>query len=591
MATALSAKSPGDIIKIRENGTVVECLVQAHNYAPGCTAVQRNQIHSSLAWDAGNSNEYNASDADMWCEDTYYNAIDADIRALIPLVEIQYTTGGNNPVLTALQRHVFLPSGTEIGFSTPADTNTEGSPFPYFDSDSRRIAQLNGANTTWLTRTRLKTSSTWIQHATPSGGFSSNDANRSFGMRPVFCLPSNTMIGDDGMVVPNQSPAPPPSITVPSSAAPGESITVRWTASSDPDGDAVTYKLRRDIGAGYVLVYSGANLSYRDIVPAGARYVQYEVCASDGQADSAYTTSRKVGVLIDLTGVILSGGQGKQLARTLPNPVTGLTAVNTADGILLNCDAPTEISSLYLKDYWITFKPSSQGTPQHPYDGEHLIFAAPAPTTGQPLSALAEGSKLKILENNVPTPFLVPKHGYPTAGAGQANTLLLREDIYDTRAWGTNNAYASSAIHSFLNDEYILLLEESVKNKIPTVSIPYTAGNGSNTLSYIDCKAFLLSGTEVGLSGQTYLPTEGQAIPYFASDQSRIARWNGEASEWWLRSPSTNRNDAAWNLTKSGSGDYNYTSYAYGLRPAFCLPSDTLVSGTPDADGYYTILV
>lgn len=76
----------------------------------------------------------------------------------------------------------------------------------------------------------------------------------------------------------------------------------------------------------------------------------------------------------NLDGVILSGGSGKQLARTLPNQVLGMKAVVNADGVVITCDPPTELSSLYLKDYWVTFKPTSQGEIRHPYDGEHMTF-------------------------------------------------------------------------------------------------------------------------------------------------------------------------------------------------------------------------
>ena len=81
---------------------------------------------------------------------------------------------------------------------------------------------------------------------------------------------------------------------------------------------------------------------------------------------------------MDLSNIILGGGgQGKQLARTTPDQVTGLQAVSSEEGILLSVDRPTEESYEYLKDYWVTFKLASEGEIQHPYDGEHIIFAKP----------------------------------------------------------------------------------------------------------------------------------------------------------------------------------------------------------------------
>lgn len=84
---------------------------------------------------------------------------------------------------------------------------------------------------------------------------------------------------------------------------------------------------------------------------------------------------------MDLSNIILGGGgQGKQLARTTPDQVTGLQAVSSEEGILLSVDQPTEESYEYLKDYWVTFKLASEGEIQHPYDGEYIIFAKPTYT-------------------------------------------------------------------------------------------------------------------------------------------------------------------------------------------------------------------
>lgn len=290
-----------------------------------------------------------------------------------------------------------------------------------------------------------------------------------------------------------------------------------------------------------------------------------------------------------------TSGQGKQLARTTPIQVTGLKAVGQNGGVALSINPPSEASYAYLKDYWVTFKKASQGQIQHPYDGQHMVFPKDqAPAGGQPLSGLAVGSTLKILENNAAVPFLVLQHGYPTTGvsANTDKTLLLRQDIYDTRVWNSeNNAYASSSIHAFLNGEYLLSIEESIRNRIPLITISYTVGNGNNTVSYIDVKAFLLSYTELGYPNHTDANVEGEAIEYFNGNDRRIARYNGELTRWWLRSAKKNSYNVAWNVHSDGVWDFNGVTTVMGLRPAFCLPNDTLVSAQPDADGDYTLLV
>ena len=521
-----------------------------------------------------------------------------------------HTDGGGTESCTD---RMFLLSCTEAGVT---GSYVCGSKLEIFTDDASRIATVtpecaincndygnvkaNEKRNYWLRDAYANLSGSSYEIKTDGTPSWSVAYDGYYGLRPACNLSSDLLIPDstdsDGCynLSFNQTPACPAGISVPSSARAGESISVSWTACTDPDGDTVTYKLRRDSGFGYVEIYSGPDLEYRDTIPPNSRYVQYQVCAYDGELSSPYATSSKVSVLMDLNGVILWGGSGKELTRTLPNPATGFKATVEERGIVLSCDGPSEVSGAYLKDYWVVYKKVSEGEIEHPYDGEHLIFEGLPPVSGQKLSALEIGSRVKIRENGVLTNFLVVQHGYPTLGvdAGQDNTLLLRRDIYDTRVWNSgNNAYVSSSIHTFLNEEYLSLIEESIRSMIPLISLPYTVGNGNNTVSYIDVKAFLLSHTELGYPSHNDANMEGTAIEYFNGNDRRVARYNGETARWWLRSARKNSNNVAWNVHSDGIWDFNGVTTVMGLRPAFCLPGDTLVSLEVDAEGCYTILV
>ena len=194
------------------------------------------------------------------------------------------------------------------------------------------------------------------------------------------------------------------------------------------------------------------------------------------------------------------------------------------------------------------------------------------------LSTKAIGSIVKIKESGTAVNFIVLKHGYPSDGNGR--TLLLRESLYDTRQWHTSNvnAYASSAIDTWLTGTYLNLIDADIRAQISEVSIPYTVGNGSTTVSSLSRKVFLLSYTEVGFSGSSYAKVEGTALEYFNSNAARIAYLNGTATLWWLRSPYTGSSTHAWLVYTNGSyGSYS-CSYTYGVRPAFTLPSSLSVS-------------
>lgn len=187
------------------------------------------------------------------------------------------------------------------------------------------------------------------------------------------------------------------------------------------------------------------------------------------------------------------------------------------------------------------------------------------------------GSIVKLKENGVLVDFYVAKHDYENGLNGSGRTLVVRKDCYDTRQWHTSNvnAYATSAIDTWLNSTYKNLLDADIRGVIGTTKIKYTPGNGNTTVGTLERAIFLLSVTELGRSA-SYANTEGTALSIASSLQ--IAYLNGSAVVQWTRSPRTNGTYGAYYLSTSGYVDYNSCSDAYGSRPAFTLPSTLSVS-------------
>ena len=199
------------------------------------------------------------------------------------------------------------------------------------------------------------------------------------------------------------------------------------------------------------------------------------------------------------------------------------------------------------------------------------------------LSEKALGSIVKLKENGVAQEFYVAKHGYPTSGNGR--TLLVRRYIYDTRQWHTSNvnAYASCALDSWFNNTYYNLLDADIKAQIAAVAIPYTPGNGNNSVSTLSRKVFALSVTELGRTA-SYANVEGSALP-IASTLQIAYNSSGGAVVQWTRSPGTNYTYNACYLYTSGNVNYDGCANTLGARPAFTLPSSLSVSD----DGSVTV--
>ena len=187
------------------------------------------------------------------------------------------------------------------------------------------------------------------------------------------------------------------------------------------------------------------------------------------------------------------------------------------------------------------------------------------------------GSIVKLKENGVLVDFYVAKHDYENGLNGSGRTLVVRKDCYDTRQWHTSNvnAYATSAIDTWLNSTYKNLLDADIRGVIGTTKIKYTPGNGNTTVGTLERAIFLLSVTELGRSA-SYANTEGTALSIASSLQ--IAYLNGSAVVQWTRSPNTNGTSNAYCLYTNGNVDNYYWYDTCGSRPAFTLPSTLSVS-------------
>jgi hypothetical protein len=90
----------------------------------------------------------------------------------------------------------------------------------------------------------------------------------------------------------------PDGITAPAAVIGGHTLGISWTAGSDPEGQALTYKLERQYNDGsWTLIYSGSALSYTDTSNDAWDTIKYRVKAMDNVGnESEYQTSSAVTV-------------------------------------------------------------------------------------------------------------------------------------------------------------------------------------------------------------------------------------------------------------------------------------------------------
>lgn len=296
--TTLGNKSVGSIVKLKENGVLVDFYVAKHDYENGLngsgrTLVVRKDCYDTRQWHTSNVNTYATSAIDTWLNSTYKNLLDADIRGVIGTTKIKYTPGNGNTTVGTLERAIFLLSVTELG-KTASYANTEGTALSI--ASSLQIAYLNGSAVVQWTRSPRTGYTSVACCLFTDGSVGSDGCNNTRGSRPAFTLPSTLSVSDDGSVSVNTAP------TISGSYATGTNLGTKTAGFNltytvaDADGDTVTVKEYLDnvLQRTYTATL-GATNTFQCVTAANFQTVlngahTLKVVANDGKADSAAYT-------------------------------------------------------------------------------------------------------------------------------------------------------------------------------------------------------------------------------------------------------------------------------------------------------------
>lgn len=214
-----------------------------------------------------------------------------------------------------------------------------------------------------------------------------------------------------------------------------------------------------------------------------------------------------------------------------------------------------------------------------------FLRRGPAPRRTR-MSDLEIGQTIKLNVNGKAWDWLVVQQGLPSDiyDASCDGTWLLMKDIYEKRQWNNyrDNYYRTSTITAYLNGDFFALFDGNIKDAIKQIKIPWSAGTGASGLSV---KIFLLSYPEVGITSTNGTNmTDGAKLSFFetgfesSANNKRIAKLNGSADFWFLRSTdSTTSTDVGAINTSGGRRNADPTT-SWGIRPALVLPSDFIVS-------------
>lgn len=288
----------------------------------------------------------------------------------VTVVKNTVTDGGSYETVTA---KMHLPSTTEVGLANE-NSIAEGVKLALFSDNTSRLAYPTAqcvSNSTY-TNSSLNTSAAWYYWLrTPYFGYSCyvrlvNSSGALYnshayygnrGVRPLCNLSSSILVSDttnaSGNYVFqwNAAPSTPSGISVPANCYSGQKIAVSWGASTDPEGDAITYILERATNNGsYAQVAATAARTFEENVPTSWNTVKYRVKARDSVGnESAYITSSASAVIHNQPPTISGQNadlgvkrEGFSYAYTVDDPDGDIvTVVEKVDGKTLKTHTPT----------------------------------------------------------------------------------------------------------------------------------------------------------------------------------------------------------------------------------------------------------
>lgn len=316
----LGTKAVGSIVKIKVNGTSKDFIVVHQGkpssvYDDSCagTWLLMQDIYESRQWDSSNTNDYANSTIHSYLNGVFLGLFESNIRNAIKQVKIPYRKGhGTSKTVTSgsngLSAKIFLLSTTETSFSYSYMPRGEGAELAYFkgcadsDSDSKRVAYLNGSATGWWLRSPGCNITSNRALAVGSAGTSGDtNCSSSRGIRPALILPSSLLVSDDGAVSTNTAPA----VRTDGAALGEKNAAFAWKYTvSDADGDTltVTEKLDGKTTKTRTGVASGTDLTFEQAADAagfqkilnGSHTITVEVSDSKETVSTSATFTKAV---------------------------------------------------------------------------------------------------------------------------------------------------------------------------------------------------------------------------------------------------------------------------------------------------------
>lgn len=162
--------------------------------------------------------------------------------------------------------------------------------------------------------------------------------------------------------------------------------------------------------------------------------------------------------------------------------------------------------------------------------------------------------------------------------------VLVRKNIYSNSKFGSTTRYSNGTLDNLIKTTIYNKMPQQLRDKMMDVTFTLS---GSRDITR---KMFALTYTMAGFGNNNGV-AEGKALQLYTSNASRVKTFNGSAAFWWLSS----QTDLGfiWNVATGGYSDDSGrpSKDAFGVVPAFVIPSETPYNATPNTDGSYNLIL
>lgn len=302
----LSEKAPGEIIKLNVDGSPINFVVVAQNYEPSLNSVGNTAVLGLVkdiktAW---KSSTY----AGIWSQSDAYstlqqfiNRLDPDIQNKVMNATYRTNLRGDNGTTTTTSK-IFTVSAKEMGANLGTDVNSLGTTFLNIETITEVYLKhfpVENLDRNWTRQSLYDNTEQALERAVNfysarlNGVFSlkavGSSADNIKTVLPMFLLPNDLNVLDDGTITVNEPPTTPLSISFGTPKS-GKPLQIACEESTDPEGNLITYVFERQIdNNGWNQITSDGSNIVTDTVPyTGTNYNARVKAVDENGAESDY---------------------------------------------------------------------------------------------------------------------------------------------------------------------------------------------------------------------------------------------------------------------------------------------------------------